>query len=152
MLKLADRFGNRQELQLLRLYRFQGWPFGPWIGAEPRLTLPARGAPGEPVNVSFDDEGSAGGVPKAMRWALRGRGMGRRPPWACALATARVGVMLTEEGPAAILCLDMRELRKANRRRVGGDLKFGANGVDQTDAVLASGHDRPKEPVRFLIA
>ena len=53
-------------------------------------------------------------------------------------------MMLTEEGTATILRLDMRELRKANPRSIGGDLKFGTNSVDQTDPMLASSHDRPK--------
>ena len=34
--------------------RTQRRPFGLGIGAEPLLALPARGAPGEPVNVSLE--------------------------------------------------------------------------------------------------
>ena len=51
-----------------------GWPFGLWIGAEPRLALPARGALGEPLNVSLEVAESSHGLPKPIRSALRGIG------------------------------------------------------------------------------
>ena len=38
-------------------------PFGTGIGAEPQLALPARGALGEPLNVSLETGGSSAGFP-----------------------------------------------------------------------------------------
>jgi hypothetical protein len=51
-------------------------------------------------------------------------------------------MMSTEDGTAAILRLDMRELGKANLRRIGGDLKFSATTWQN---VGETGHSRSSQ-------